>query len=180
MENKKQKLKDDYVMVLDMVSQKGYSSQEIVQVVGNDNYSLLELVPKQGSDIEYGEELYIGEDKREKIQFIKRAIKYEDLSNSSQGDILEILEKIVKKREEEYVNFFNKCGSISLRKHALELLSGVGKKHVTETLLCRVEKPFENFEDIKKRTAIDPVKGLSKRILSEIKGEDTILFFIKR
>ena len=58
--------------------------------------------------------------------------------------------------------------------HQIELLPGVGKKHMWEIIEKREEKPFESFEDIKKRVKLmpDPEKAIIKRILAEIKGQE--------
>ena len=38
--------------------------------------------------------------------------------------------------------------------HMLELLPGVGKKHMWEIIEARKDKPFESFEDIKNRVKL--------------------------
>ena len=57
--------------------------------------------------------------------------------------------------------------------HSLELLPGVGKKHLTALLDARDDKPFESFGDITNRVPLlqDPVKLLTERVLIELKGE---------
>jgi putative nucleotide binding protein len=54
----------------------------------------------------------------------------------------------------------------------LELLPGIGKKHMWDIIKARKEKPFESFDDIKKRVTMlsDPVKLISKRILLELEA----------
>ncbi len=61
-----------------------------------------------------------------------------------------------------------------MRRHQIELLPGVGKKHMWEILEKRKEKDFDSFEDIRKRVKLmpDPKKAVVKRLLMEIKGED--------
>ena len=80
----------------------------------------------------------------------------------------------------KFVDFFNKAQPISTRMHQLELLPGVGKKHMWEILEQRKEKPFESFEDIKKRVKLmpDPEKVIIKRILLETEGKEKHKIFI--
>ena len=58
--------------------------------------------------------------------------------------------------------------------HQLELLPGLGKKHMWEIIEERKDKPFESFDDIKKRVKLmpDPEKAIIKRIISEIQGKE--------
>ena len=57
--------------------------------------------------------------------------------------------------------------------HSLELLPGVGKKHLSAILKAREEKPFESFKDISERVSLlqDPIKLLTERVILELKGE---------
>ena len=65
--------------------------------------------------------------------------------------------------------------------HQLELLPGLGKKHMWEILDIRKEKEFESFADIKKRVKLmpDPEKAVIKRIVSEIQGQEKHLIFVE-
>jgi len=65
--------------------------------------------------------------------------------------------------------------------HQLELLPGLGKKHMWEILDIRKEKPFESFNDIKKRVKLmpDPKKAIIKRILAEIQGKEKHRIFVR-
>ena len=67
-----------------------------------------------------------------------------------------------------------------MRMHQLELLPGLGKKHMWEVLEARKEKPFESFEDIKNRVKLlpDPKSIIIKRILSEIEGKEKYQIFV--
>ena len=42
----------------------------IAQAIGIENFTLLQLVPRRGLKFEVGEEVYIGEGKRDKVQYI--------------------------------------------------------------------------------------------------------------
>ena len=63
----------------------------------------------------------------------------------------------------------------------MELLPGIGKKHMWEILEKRDEKPFENFEDLKARVKLipNPEKAVIKRILMEINEEDKYKIFTR-
>ena len=65
---------------------------------------------------------------RREIDHVKRRIKFFDLTPTAQGEIEYAVEEIVKDKEEKYVRFFNKAEGLSLKKHTLEELPGLGKK----------------------------------------------------
>lgn len=179
-----QQPKEEYAIVLDVVlsGQSSFKDNETVQAIGLNNFTLLELIPKQGVILKGGDRVYIGEGKRDEIQYIKKSLNYEDVSASAKSEMIFTIMDIVKEKEEMYVNFFNNAGPITIRKHSLELVSGIGKKHLTELLEERYVKPFASFEDITKRCPFlsDPVKAISQRILDELDGKDEFKFFLRR
>ena len=82
-------------------------------------------------------------------------------------------------QEARFVEFFNKAQPLSMRMHQLELLPGVGKKHMWEVLNARKEKLFAGFEDIKERVKLlpDPKQLVIKRIIAEIEGKEKYRIF---
>jgi putative nucleotide binding protein len=86
----------------------------------------------------------------------------------------------VKKSEKRFVDFFNNAQPLSTRMHQLELLPGLGKKHMWEVVEARKEKPFESFADIKKRVKLmpDPEKVIIKRIILELQGSEKHRIFV--
>jgi putative nucleotide binding protein len=142
----------------------------IAQAIGENNLILLELIPRKGVKLEIGENVYIGEGKRDKIYYIKGRLHRENLTETAKNQLEEFIKATVKKREKELVDFFNKADAINKRIHQIELLPGMGKKHMQEILKQRKEKEFESFEDMKKRipNLPDPEKAVEKRIFQEL------------
>jgi putative nucleotide binding protein len=176
--------KDDYVRVLDYLP-KGKSEvpphkrKPIVQAVGDKFFSLLELSPKENSDFELGERVYIGEESREKIDHIERRIKYDWLTPTAKSELPHVVAAIVAADETAFLEFFNTAGIISTRQHKLETLPKIGRRHREEILEAREIKPFESFEDMRKRlpSIPDPVKVLVDKIVEEMKGESKYYLF---
>jgi len=83
-----------------------------------------------------------------------------------------VVEKLVKENEPRFVNFFNNARPISTRLHQLELLPGVGKKHMWDIINERKKGEFKSFEDIRKRIKLmpDPVNAIIKRIMEELES----------
>ncbi len=165
--------REDYATVLEYLPN-GYPLEKkmmpIAQAIGKNNFTLLELVPRRGQDLEIGEEVYIGEGKRDKIYYILGKLKREKLTEAAKNQLQEVISTIVKKQEEKFVKFFNESLAINKRLHQIELLPGLGKKHMQEILKQREEKSFESFADMKKRVQNlpDPEKAIEKRIFQEL------------
>lgn len=147
-----------------------YKGDAICQAIGTQNFGLLELSPKKDADVEIMERVYIGKGKREKIDSVKRKLKFEDLTATSRIEIEYALEEIIKSDEYKYIKFINEAGPISTRLHKLELLPGIGKKHREAILKARDEKEFENFDDMRERVPVipDPVTLIARRIILEL------------
>ena len=154
----------------------------IAQGLGKDHFTLLELVPKKGIFLQPYDEVYIGEGKREKIHHIIGKLPIERLTATAKSELEFIVKDMVKKNEKQFVDFFNKAQPLTTRMHQLELLPGLGKKHMWEIIEARKEKEFESFADIKKRVKLmpDPEKTIIKRILVELRGEDKHRIFVER
>jgi putative nucleotide binding protein len=144
----------------------------IAQAMGKEHFSLLELVPKKEVSLQPNEEVYIGEGKRDKIHHIVGKIPFEKLTQTAKQEVEFIIKDVVEKNESKFVEFFNKAQPMSTRMHQLELLPGLGKKHMQEIIQIRKDKPFESFEDIKARVKLmpDPEKAIVKRIMNELMG----------
>jgi len=143
---------------------------------------LLELVPREDIKLQQEDEVYIGEGKRDKIRFIKGQLNYNDLTNMGKELLHEIVEKLVRKNEKKFIEFFNRATIVTPRMHQFELLPGIGKKHVADLLDERRKKPFENFKDVESRVKLVPdiVKMLVKRVIMELEGEEKYYLFTPR
>jgi putative nucleotide binding protein len=176
--------KEENAIILDYLPN-GYPLEKkmmpIAQAIGKTNLVLLELVPRRDVSLEIGEEVYIGEGKRDKIYYILGRLHRERLTESAKNQLQEFIGKVVKEREKEFVNFFNKSEAINKRLHQIELLPGFGKRHMQEILKQRKEKEFESFEDMKNRiqNLPDPEKAIQKRILTELVNIERHNLFIQ-
>ena len=147
----------------------GFKREPLVQGVGLDQFKLLEMVPKT-LEIQIHESVYIGDGEREKIERVKRRISYDDLTQTARLELPFAVERIVKEKEPEFVQFFNKSISISPKLHMLHLLPGIGKKLMWEILQEREKKPFESYSEISQRikSIPHPEKMIIARVLEEL------------
>lgn len=178
-------MKEEYCIILDFLPN-GYADRRhpepIAQAIGTSFFSILELVPREGISLAPGEEVYIGEGKRDKIRFIKSQIDYNSLTNMAQNEMKEVVESIVRKNEKQFVNFFNRATIITPRMHQLQLLPGVGKKHIMDILDERKKKPFDSFSEILTRVKLfpDPSKIIVKRIMEELSNDEKYYLFVNK
>ncbi|MCL5679918.1 MAG: DUF655 domain-containing protein [Candidatus Marsarchaeota archaeon] len=182
--DKENERREEYALVLDFLSTgKSFSSRSepIAQLIGEEWFTLLEATPKPGVQMTTGERVYIGKDEREKIALIKFRISYSELTQTSQGNLRGIILNIIKANPQRFVGFFNNSGPLNIREHSLELLPGIGKKHLQAILKARTEKKFESFEDITARIALlqDPAGIIAQRVVQELQGSERFYLFTK-
>jgi len=178
--------KEQNAIVLDYLPY-GYSTdhgamkQPIAQGLGLSHLTLLELIPKKEVHLQPHQEVYIGEGKRDEIHHIKGKIEHDKLTSTASKELQHAVEAAVGKDETRFVEFFNKAAPLSMRMHQLELLPGLGKKHMWEIINERKGKPFVSFEDLKARVKLlpDPKQIVVKRIMAEIQGKEKYQLFVK-
>jgi len=185
MKPKKEIKKDDWAVVLDFLSHGHYEmerSQPVAQVLGETYFSLLEVIIRDDMTLKSGDKVYIGDEKRKEVKYIKGRMDMQDLTVAAREELGSIIDIIVKKDSQRFIDFFNTSGQITNRLHQLELLPGVGKKHLWAIIDTRKEKPFTTFADIKKRVPLlpNPEKMVVKRILEEIENKDKFRAFVPR
>lgn len=186
-EHRMESTKEENGIVLDFLPN-GYPMDErpmymktpIAQAIGKEHFVLLELVPKKGIHLQPYEEVYIGEGKRDKIHHIVGKLPVSKLTRTAQSEMEFAIKDIVEKNSKKFIDFFNNAQPLSTRMHQIELLPGVGKKHMWEIINARDEKPFESFDDIKKRVKLmpDPEKIIIKRIVEELEGTEKHRLFV--
>ena len=165
--------KEENAIILDFLPY-GYPLENkrmpVAQAIGTNGFTLLQLVPRRNEKFDVGEVAYIGEGKREKVQYILGRCPREKLTGTAKDELEKFIEKSVDEDEEKFVKFFNEAQAINTRLHQFELLPGLGKKHTTAILSAREEKDFESFEDIKERVhnMPSPGKAIEKRIMEEL------------
>ena len=151
--------------------------EPLIYAVGDEEFKLFELVPKAGAQVEIGTRTYIGKDtadvKRDVVDHVKRRIGFNDLTNNAQTELEYAVDAIVEANQTRFIRFFNEAEGISLRKHMLEELPGLGKKSMNAILEERKKGNFKDFADLSERTGIKtPEKFITDRIVLEISDPD--------
>lgn len=171
---------EEYAYILDYLPQ-GLPSgsfgkkEPLCYAVGETEFKLFELVPKVRVEVE--ERVYIGKDGslRTKIDHVKRRINNTELSRSADIELEYAVNTIVLAHESRFIKFYNEAEAISMRKHLLEELPGLGKKTMQAILDERTRNgAFKNFKDLSARvpSVKAPEKLIRDRIVLEIRDAD--------
>ena len=90
MQTKKSPQKEDIAWALDYLpygksddSRPIYQRKPLIQAIGESQFVLMELIPKEDIVPVIPERLYIGEGDREKIDHVKGRLRYTELSNAA-------------------------------------------------------------------------------------------------
>ena len=177
---------EEYAYVLDYLphgrpgTNRRYRAGALVQVVGEEYFTLLEAIVKETVTVRVSDRVYVGKEAREKITYIIGRIGYEELTSTAKMELPSVVEKMVLNRENLFVNFFNTTQAITPRMHSLELLPGIGKKYMWQIINERERQSFKSFEDLQQRANIpNPAKLIAKRIVEELSEESKYRLFIR-
>ncbi|PSN84420.1 hypothetical protein B9Q11_03005 [Candidatus Marsarchaeota G2 archaeon ECH_B_SAG-F08] len=188
----KRPLRDEYFYVLDVLPtgsptdpRPAHLREPVAQVIGEEHFSLLEVVPLPGITLKTGDRILVGKNPEDRVYSqilkVKRPITYNDLSPVAQRELENILEIIIDINEARFVDFFNSAKPLTVKMHELELIPGIGKKLMWEILSEREKKPFSSLEDIQNRVKISGLKRkIIERIIRELQGNEKYRIFVAR
>jgi putative nucleotide binding protein len=176
---------EEFAYVLDFIPHgKSFIIREregpLVQAVGQERLTLLEVLVSLDSDFTPGEKITIGKENRTKIVSVLGKLNYDELTSEARNELQTVLEKLILDNEPQFIAFFNELQPLTPRLHALELIPGIGKTFMKQIVSERERKPFESFGDLEKRVGVhDPAKLLAKRIVEELSGGSRITLFVR-
>lgn len=155
--------------------------EPIAQILGDNFFTLLEIVPLRGVVFTPHERVFIGKGKRDKVERIKRRISYEELTAAARAELPVAIERLVDEAPERFIEFFNRAAPLTMRFHQLELIPGIGKKLMWAILEERKKGPFADFENIAERVKglTNPKSLIAKRIVMELEGADRYRIFVR-
>jgi putative nucleotide binding protein len=178
---------EEYAYVLDYLPhgrpgapRSGHSAMGVIQMLGEEYFTLLEASPKKDAEYNIRDRIYVGKGDRALVGHILGRITYDDLTSASKAELPAVVEEIVKNNESRFIDFINISPSLTPRMHSLELIPGIGKRIMFQILELRERHPFQSYEDLKERVSLtDPVKLIAKRILEELSTEQKYYLFVR-
>jgi len=100
------KTTEDNAVILDYLSlgyvksdMSKFKGQAIAQAIGTKYFTLLELAPKEGVDLEIQDTVYIGKGKRDKVHRVLGKLDFENLTATSRIELDYALRDIITSRE---------------------------------------------------------------------------------
>ena len=153
--------------------------ERVAQVLSKELLVLLELIPTPDYAPKLGDVIF--NDDKTKIAKVVGRIPLSRLTNVARAELSAVLEAVVSEDDARFIDFFNKSQPLTMRQHSLELLPGIGKKHMWTIIEARKIKPFESFNDLRDRIKLlsDPRKAVVKRIIAELDEQEKYYIFVK-
>ena len=178
---------EEYAYVLDYMPhgrpgapRSSHSAQGVLQLLGEEYFTILEAAPKQDADYNIRDRIFVGKGDRALVTHILGRINYDELTSAAKAELPAVVEIIVQENEKRFIDFINEAPSLTPRMHSLELIPGIGKRLMFQILELRERYPFESYEDLKERTSLsDPVKLIAKRVLKELSEEEKYYIFTR-
>ena len=178
---------EEYAYVLDYmphgrpgIPRTSHSAQGVLQLIGEEYFTLLEASPKHGAEYNLRDRIFVGKGDRALVGHILGRINYEDLTSGSKAELPAVIEIVVKHNEKKFIKFINNSQSLTPRMHSLELIPGIGKRLMFKILELRERYPFESYEDLKARTSLsDPTKLIARRIMKELVEDEKYYIFTR-
>ena len=156
-------------------------NEPIIIGVGSKWFTLLEVTVSHGEQFIPLDEVMIGKERDRSIKHINRRIGSEDLTIDARDKMQEAIQQIIVMQEKRFIEFFNRAGSISIKKHSLELIPGIGQKTMWLIVQERKLTPFISFEDLEERAGLNDIPQLIiRRIISELEGEERHFLFTRK
>jgi len=148
-----------------------FKQTPVIQCIGVSNFSLLEIYSEETPKLQ---EVINTEDK------VVKRITYDKLTTIAKKELEKAVETIVINNQERFVNFFNNAKPINARRHQLDLLPMIGKKH-RMALMEYIEKngPIKELNELKNIELFpDPIKVIVNRVLTEIENNEYEKYFL--
>ena len=172
---------EEYAYILDYLphghpESRKFKKEPIAYAVGEQEFKIFELIPKQNVGLIAGDRVYIGKnvEERSEILHVKKRVNYREITSAAQSELPYVLEDIVKNNEARFVDFFNTAIPVTTKFHTLERLPGLGKKTMWSIIEERKKEPFKSFDDIRTRVPAlhHPEKLIVDRIMKELSEPD--------
>lgn len=157
------------------VDQAHHAWDPIAQILVLPDFELYEVTLNKNkiSDLSLEEKYAFDIGKEALFIKVNKKLDQGDITPASEKSIPQVIRNYVVSHEERFINFLNKVGPITIKRHYLEVLPGVGKKLMHEILDQRNNSPFQNYEEVHSRVpGFRPVEVFTKRIIEELEISD--------
>ncbi|QEE15067.1 DUF655 domain-containing protein [Promethearchaeum syntrophicum] len=176
------------IYILDILQHGGIDKADhqwnpIAQILEGSKFQLYEIRLNKSKITERRlQEKIVVTENQDIYERIQRKITFLELTPTSSSTLDVVVAQYVNENEPRFIEFINNSGPITIKRHSLEVLPGIGKKLMWEIINNREKPPFKSFEDLHSRVpGFKPVETFRKRIIEEIMGDDLKHYlFVKR
>lgn len=151
-----------------------HQKPEIAYAVGEQRFELYELTLSEDADVSIGDRIVVAPDADRDIVDRYRKIEHSDLSRGAEQELEYVIEEIVDRHPQRFLDYFNEAQPLTLRLHQLNVLPGIGEKLRNDIIDSRKrEGPFESFAGLEERiSGLHDAKGtVVGRIIEELTEE---------
>jgi putative nucleotide binding protein len=152
-----------------------------IQGVGTDHFTLLEGTLHDDTTVAPGDRVALTDDEQRPHAAVTQRLTYETLSQDAQDRLEPTVASIITANEQRFIDWYNDAQPISLRRHQLDLLPGIGQSRRETILRQRESRPFDDFADLKDRIEQlrDPHAILAERVLTELQDDVKYTLFVE-
>lgn len=145
----------------------------IAEGVGEEGFTFLECVAPADAKFQVGDRVAV-EDEDGRIDHVRSRLTIDELSAVAMQALQEAVTALVEHNEGRFVEVFNTAGPLSIRRHQLDLIPGVGEARRNRILDERDRQPFAGFEDLTDRVQglSEPESLVAQRIVTELVDQD--------
>ena len=177
---------EEYAVVLDHLpygrpddDRPQHQKPEVAYAVGEATFDLFELTLAEDADVSIGDRLVVAPEADREVVSRYREVGYDDLSRGAEQELEYVVEEIVERHPQRFLDYFNEAQPLTLRLHQLNLLPGIGEKLRNDILDSRkYDGPFESFEELEDRISglHDPKGTVVERVLEELREDEEIKY----
>lgn len=173
---------EEYAVVLDHLpygrpddDRPQHQKPEVAYAVGEKRFDLFELTLAEDADVTIGDRLVVIPEADSTVVRRYREVDYDDLSRGAEQELEYVVEEIIERHPERFLDYFNDAQPLTLRLHQLNVLPGIGEKLRNDILDSRkYDGPFESFDELEERISglHDPKSTVVERVLEELSADE--------
>lgn len=155
------------------------SDVALVQGIGEEYFTLMEVEAPADTDLTASDRVELAESGR--LGSVTRQLTYETLTESAQAALRATVGASIQRHEDRFIDWYNTAEPISLRRHQLDLLPGIGTSLRDAIIDKRKRRPFEDFTDLEERVEQlrTPHEILVERVLTELREDTDYQLFVQ-
>ena len=142
------------------------TSGSVLGITEGGLYLVRLRIPSEGTSLSPGDRVSISGDDAEAT--VLGMTRHQDLSSGAQGELTEVISKIIVEKPEKTLSFFNKASNLTLKKHAFTLMPRIGDSKAMSMVELRGRQGWEALTGIDESCGIEAANLMAERLTLEI------------